>query len=206
MNNKTVKIGWIRYEIFTVLLIIACIIYSISYESYMNRHNAISITKNGTISILHDIDTIEIFQEYDRPIIYFTRNACEFIAVYTQDNEIHSLVILDNVEYMHEKIDSIFDWKHIFETNVKGEIDLDSEGLNMSINYEWIEFESGQKYLVVYNINKTDHKLFNIFNILQYISIALSFIVLISLIYWQHRSIINKYKRVNDQVQEIIRK
>lgn len=208
MNNtfKDGKVGWIRYEIILMLIIIACAIYAISYESYINKNNSISITEKGAIAILHEVEAVEAFREQGRPIIHFIRNACEFVIVCNENHEMISILMLDNVEHMKQKLDSLKNWQDIFNANDEGVIDLEADGVNIEINYKWIEFESGIKHLVVYSINKTDHKLFDIFTIMQYVAITLSFIVLISLIYWRHRGIINKYKRVNEAVQEIIRK
>lgn len=198
------KIGWVRHEFILIILIISCITYIITYENATRTYNAISLTDSGTVSILHDNEEIEIYESKGRPIIYYTHDACQFISVYNKDGSRQSLVMLNDVEPLYDKIDKLYDWNKIFEESEKGSIDLISNGVDITIYFEWFEFENGTEYLIIYGIDNLNQKLFDAFHISCYAAIILSFTMLANLIYWRYYNITNNYKKVNEEVRKIM--
>lgn len=206
LKSKLRRIKFLRYEIIIMILIIICISYNLIYEGFSYKgfsYSAISITRDGIISVLNDDEAINEFKQKNRPIIYFNKDACEFISVY--DNYVpQTTVLFNNVESLHDNIWELCDWVEITSNNEKGEVDISKYGLDMKIKYEWVSFADGTRYLIVYNTNITKVKMFNIFNMTCYLAIVLSFLMLINIVYWQYRSIVNMYSVVNTRKKEIM--
>ena len=203
-KSKSKKLGWIQYEIILMIILIVCISYAITYENITMVNNAISITEIGTISLLNDDTEIEAFRNKGRHIIEYSHESCEFITVYDINHNLQSIVMLDNVEPLYDIIDDLYDWLPIFNSTDKGSIDLSSNGVNLTINYEWVSYNACTKYLVVYGINGTSENLFTVFNITGYIAITLSFIMLIIFIYQKYHGIADKYKQLHEEIRKII--
>jgi len=204
-GKKPGKLGWVRYEIILMILLIGCISYCVTYESIRTHDNAISITELGTISILHEEDVINTYREQGRPIIDFHHDACQFITVYNSDESLKSIVMLSDVEPLYDQINNTRDWWPIFNSSESGKIDMSNEGVDITIHYQWVKFDNDTKFLVVYNINDTADFIFNSFTAVSYITLILSFILLINSIYWRYHGISSRYKQVNAEMKEIIR-
>lgn len=202
-KRKVGKIGGFRYEFFIMVMIIICITYNLFYENFNYRYNAISITKSGAISILHDFDAVEEFREKGRPTIRFTHDTCDFVAVFTEDQQLHSNVMFTGIEYLWTDLYPLFNWWDTFYVTESGKIDLSPYGESMTLHYQWVDID-GARYLVVYNTNSTDAKLFTVFHVSCYVVISLSFVMLINILYWQNRGVANAYKKVNEEVKSIV--
>ena len=203
-KHKPRTIGYFRHNFFIMILIILCVSYNITYENSTYKYNAISITKNGSISILHDYDAIIEFENKGRTVVYYNHNSCNFVAVFTENRKLHSNVMFTNIEHLWNDLYGMTNWWEEFNSNDKGIIDLKPYGQNMSINYQWVTFEDGTKYLLIYNTNNIQHRLFTTFRISWYLIIILSFIMLMDIVYWQSHGVTNAYKKINEDI--IIRK
>jgi len=205
-QKKHGKFSWIQYEIILMIILILCISFCLSYETQTSFKNVLSITELGTISILHDEAAIKAFEDKGRPIIYFHHDACQFVTVYNSDESLKSILMLNNVEPLYEQIDSEKNWWPIFRSMDKGVIDIVTNEVNMEIHHQWVRFDNGVEYLVVYNINDSQNIRFNVYHIVSYIALILGFVILISAIYWRYNGIARRYEQVNSIVNDIIRK
>lgn len=188
-----------------MILIICSISFITIYQGSISFNNAISITSDGNICILHRKEDIESFENKNRPIIYFTHDACKFITVYDENKIQKSLIMLSDVYSFYEQINSVEDLWPVFYSNDKGKVNSFSNINNITIHYEWVTFDSGERYIILYSIDGSQKDLFNIFNIMCYISIILSFIMMVTIIYWRYYNITTTYKNVNTELGEIIK-
>ena len=198
------KLGFIRYEILLMLGIIVCLSYMTMYESMVHRYSAISASPAGNLAIIHDQDTAKAYKEIGWPIVEFHHDSTQFVTMYGQDQEEIYQLMLGNILDMHEDINGLKNWWPIFNSRDNGHIDLRPDGVNMIINYKWLNFEDGTRYLLVYNTDIKIDTMLNAFSIVSYVAMILSFVMLGSIIYWRWFSLINKYKAINAQVQDII--
>lgn len=200
--------GLLRCEMILMLAIIIGLSYMIVYNGMVNRYTAMSVTPNGNLAVLHNQSDMELFQSYGWPVIKFHHDSTQFITLYDEEgNEVYQLICGDVIS-LKDKIDNRYNWWNLFKDDGddKGTIPFQNDELNMIINYKWVSFEDGPRYLIVYNTHVTIDKMLTTYNTISYITITLCFVMLVYIIYIRYYELANKYKIINAQVQEIIKK
>lgn len=204
IDKRKREIGWMRCQIIFIIFIIMCSAYMIIYDECNRSYNAISITDIGSIALLHDENEIEIYREKGRPIIYYTHDGCQFVTVYDDKHELVSIIMLNDVEPFYDAIHTSYDWYNIFSNNDKGIVDLQPDGYNITLHYQWVSFDNGTKYLVVYANDNEIEMLVRGFTVVNYISFLLSSLLLVMTLYWQYYNITLRYNTVNAELHKII--
>jgi len=198
------KFKWIRYEVFLMIAIILGLMYMNLYENMVHHNTFLSVSPDTVnIAILHNSEDARVFAEQGWPIIEFPLDATQFITLYDENQNEISQIILGDIFNLYNDIDGLQNWWDIFERNEYGYINLSSMGSNMIVNYQWIHFDD-TSYLLVYNTDISMKNMLNAFNIVSYATIILSFIALVSAIYWRYHGLTNTYKKLNEEVQKII--
>lgn len=195
MNTKIVD--YFRLPIAITIIITICMAYMVTYECFTKTYNAISVTEEGNIAILHDDEEIDAFRAKGRPIINYKHDACLFVVVCKENYEFVSTVLLNDVEYLYQAIDANHEWDDIFFEQDMGEVDLKTDGLNIHLHFEWVTFEDGTKYLIVYGVDNLAMHLFEGLTIIQFVGAILCDILIAILFYQRSRNLTNSYMLIN---------
>ena len=203
MVTSTVKKEYNKLMVI-ILTMLFCLIYVTTYYTYTTTSNAISIKENGVISLLHTRKEVDSIKRTGNPIIEYEHDSCLFVAVVDQYANFVSITMLNDVTDYTGLIGYNDDWASLLATNEKGVIELSGDGIRASIHYEWVTFESGTRYVVLYGADHTVATLHTALTYAHMVAVLLSFILIITLTQSKYKIVSSMYNTLNTEMRKHI--
>ena len=194
----------IRPEIFIIVLLILCVSYIIHFEQDNGRTGAaVVVNSDGQVAILHRKEEMEEYKSSGRYLMEYRPDACQLVEVLNEDMETVFSLSFTNDDSIQKYVNGNPGLFKIYESKKMGKSDIVINDKDYSIDFTWDDVD-GTKYLIVYASSQIRERTAMFFNFVCYITLILSFTMFTNTLYWQHRSILKRYKQVNREVKSRI--
>lgn len=193
----------LRPELFIIMGIIFCLIFILEHNRTSRATGYIHINENGSIGILRSNKEVRKYEK--EKLIKFHPDACRMIELYDANlQEISHIAYVDTHEEFHN-IKEYVEIRQLAIENKSGSIIKKIDDELIEIHYTWSSSDKLERFLIIFASSKDTELAISRYNIICYIAIALSFLILVNSLYWQHRGIAGKYKSMSDEIRYIMK-